>query len=321
MKTPRLCLATLSVAAALSASPAFALNILISNDDGLTSNVKALYDTLKGAGHDVLVSVPCSPQSGRAGAIVMYSTKTIGAESDAQITAEGGCHNGAAPTGAPAAGPFKKDGYTNGDWHYVHGTPVMATLYGLDVAGQQRWGGAPDIVLSGPNEGQNIGGVIVHSGTIGNVQAVLNRGVPAIALSADANTTDNAGLASPGSKVVAELTLKLLNQLIAQRGNGPLLAKGVALNVNFPKDVSGSTPFAFSRIGSYNGYQLSFSAKDGSYGLGFAPNTTPPTAAQAEDESAVVANKVAVSAIQFGYEQRPAAQEWLRLRLKSVNGQ
>ncbi|MDU9020711.1 MAG: 5'/3'-nucleotidase SurE, partial [Acinetobacter baumannii] len=56
----------------LCTTPAFALNILLVNDDGLTSNIKALYDELKANGHNVLVSVPCSPQSGRGGAIVMY---------------------------------------------------------------------------------------------------------------------------------------------------------------------------------------------------------------------------------------------------------
>ncbi len=46
----------------------------------------------------------------------------------------------AAPIGAPAAGTFTKAGYTNGDWNYTHGTPVMATVYGLDVVAPKRWG-------------------------------------------------------------------------------------------------------------------------------------------------------------------------------------
>lgn len=40
------------------AAPAFAANILLINDDGLTSNAKALYEALKAEGHDVIVSVP-----------------------------------------------------------------------------------------------------------------------------------------------------------------------------------------------------------------------------------------------------------------------
>jgi len=34
----------MSAALALCASPAFALNIVLANDDGLTSNIKALYE-------------------------------------------------------------------------------------------------------------------------------------------------------------------------------------------------------------------------------------------------------------------------------------
>ena len=50
----------LAAAAGLAlSSPAFALHILVTNDDGLTSNIKALYDTLEAHGHDVIVSVPC----------------------------------------------------------------------------------------------------------------------------------------------------------------------------------------------------------------------------------------------------------------------
>ena len=53
----RLALAASLAATSLTAS---ALNIVLSNDDGLTSNIKALYKALKTAGHDVIVSTPLS---------------------------------------------------------------------------------------------------------------------------------------------------------------------------------------------------------------------------------------------------------------------
>ncbi|MDM0045655.1 5'/3'-nucleotidase SurE [Variovorax dokdonensis] len=303
------------------ASPAFALNIVLSNDDGLTSNLKALYDALKAAGHDVVVSVPCTGQSGRGAGIVMYSTDTIVPDNDStQINAEGGCHNGAAATGAPAVGPFTKPGYTNGDFFYVHGTPVMATMYGLDVAGKARWGKAPDVLLSGPNEGQNLGSIINASGTVGNAQFAGSRGIATIALSADADTTDNTSLANPKSAIVAQLSVKLLQALQAKAGNGPLLPQGVALNVNFPKAIAADTSFAFSRIGTFNAYNLAFK-NSVPYGLGGVLASGQPTADQAEDESVVYRTKVAVSAMQIGFEHRPAGQEWLRLRLRDVVGQ
>lgn len=301
----------------------FALNILLVNDDGLTSNIKALYDELKANGHNVAVSVPCSPQSGRGGAIVMYSSTTISATNDAQITAENGCHNGAAPIGAPAAGAFTKTGYTNGDWYYVHGTPVMATVYGLDVVAKKRWGKAPDLVLSGPNEGQNVGKVVVHSGTIGNVQFTAGRGIPSIALSADTNTVDNETLNNANSKIVAKQTTVLVNKLQSKATSGQLLPKGLTLNVNFPKTLTSSTPFAFSKIGSYDLYNLTFNVSKNSqgvdqFGLGADITKTPPTAVQVTDESAVSQSKISVTAMQVAYDHRPAAQEWLKIRLKDL---
>lgn len=305
---------------ALCASPAFALNIMLANDDGLTSNLKALYDELKAAGHSVIVSVPCSGQSGRSSAIVMYSTTTIVADNDkTQIDAEGGCHNGAAPLGAPAVGPFTRSGYTGGDFNYVHGTPVMAAMYGLDVLAQARWGKAPDLLLSGPNEGQNVGKLVINSGTIGNAQFAAGRGIPAIALSAGANTTDNTGLASPQSRIVAQLTAKLIGALQAKAAGSALLPAGLALNVNFPDAVAAGSTWSFARQGTYDTYNLKFSS-GAPWGLsGSAPGTA--TAEQAEDEALVYKTKVSVSAMQVGYEQRPAGQQWLRLRLRDLFAQ
>ena len=271
---------------AVCSTQTFALNILIVNDDGLTSNVKALYDELKANGHSVLVSVPCSPQSGRGGAIVMYSTSVISADNDKQIAA-------------------------------------MATAYGLDVVANKHWGKAPDLVLSGPNEGQNVGRVVVHSGTIGNVQFSAARGIPSIALSADSNTMDDKTLNNPNSVIVAKQTVVLLKELQNKAGQGALLPKGISLNVNFPKNLNTSTTFAFSKIGSYDLYNFNFKvSKDdkgaNQYGLGFGMNSSAPTAAQATDESAVVQSKIAVTAMQVAYDHGPAAQQWLKIRLKNL---
>ena len=302
-------------------SPAFALNILVTNDDGLTSNLKALYEALKAAGHDVVVSVPCTGQSGRGAGIVMYSSSIIVPDNDkTQIEAEGGCHNGAAPTGAPAVGAFTRSGFTNGDYYYVHGTPVMSTLYGLDVLAQARWGKAPDVVLSGPNEGQNLGKIINSSGTVGNAQVAAGRGIPSIALSAGADTADNASLANPYSAVVAKLSVDLLKALQAKAGSGALLPAGLALNVNFPNKPGNDLKFAFSRLGSFDAYALKFNNAV-PYGLGISLNTQRPTADQAEDESVVSQAKVSVTAMQVGFEHRPAGQQWLRLRLSDLFAQ
>jgi 5'-nucleotidase len=164
-------------AAALLVQPAAASarNIVLSNDDGLTSNVVALYRALKAEGHDVIVSVPCDNQSGMGAAL--YIARPLAPLTEA-------CLNNAAKPGDPGAGPVTREDIANGDFFYVAGTPVMALLYGIDVVGATRWGAEPDLVLSGPNEGQNVGAIILSSGTVSNAQYAAVRGIPAIALSA-----------------------------------------------------------------------------------------------------------------------------------------
>lgn len=303
----------------LCTSPAFALNILVSNDDGLTSNLRALHAALSAAGHRVIVSVPCTGQSGRGAAIVMYSTETIVPDNDkTQIDAERGCHNGAAPLGAPAVGPFTRKGYRDGSFHYVHGTPVMATLYGLDVLAPRIFGRAPDLVLSGPNEGQNLGPMVNSSGTVSNAQFAASRGIPAIALSASAKTRDDRRLAHADSAVVAALSIRLVATLQQQAGSAPLLPPGLALNVNFPDRVSADTSWALTRHGHFNPYQLQFHTTP-PYGIHFRPNPAPAAnAAQAQDEGLLNRHLITVTPMQIGFDHDPAAHQLAQRVLRKL---
>ena len=316
---------TLALAPAALPSAAFAKNIVIANDDGLTSNVTALYRALKAEGHDVIVSVPCTGQSGMGAAILFSRPLTA-------LTAD--CLNGAAKAGDPGAGPMTKAGFEN-DFFYVNGTPVMATLYGIDVAAKQRWGKAPDLVLSGPNEGQNVGYIVITSGTVNNAQYATIRGIPAVALSAGSNTTDNKELANPRSAVVAKLSAEFVGALFARAGNAPVLPAGIALNVNFPDKLEGAR-WKAARIGTYNAFSVAFTdnmarsaspemaAAARAHGAALPPmpgltvllNNAKPTAAQKDDESVVYQKDIAVSPMQIGYEPAPATHGWLRRHLK-----
>ncbi|MFA9439169.1 5'/3'-nucleotidase SurE [Uliginosibacterium sp. sgz301328] len=320
----------LAMSACALATPAFALNIVLTNDDGLTSNVKALYEALKAQGHDVIVSVPCTGQSGMGAAVKYFTPLTPLSTSNAD-SKTGGCLNGAASAGDPGAGAMTRSGFTNGDYYYVNGTPVMATMYGLDVVAIKRWNKAPDLVLSGPNEGQNVGSIVNGSGTVSNAQFAAARGLPSIALSADATTADNTGLANAASVTVARLTLTLLDALRAKAGSSALLPAGVALNVNFPKDLSNPS-WAFTRFGTYDLYQMKFVADLSTdpiakaYGLGSYPYpgvsmsnaTATPDATQADNEAVVSQTRISVTAMQIGFEHKPQGQAWLRLRLRDL---
>jgi len=301
---------------------AMARNIVLSNDDGLTSNVRALYDALKRQGHDVIVSVPCSSQSGMGAAI--KAMRPLG-----PLAAD--CANGAAKAGAPGVGPMTRPGFER-DFYYVDGTPVMALLYGLDVVAARRWGKAPDLVLSGPNEGQNAGYIVISSGTVSVAQYAGMRGIPAIALSAGVDTAGNAELANPKSRTVAMLSTQLVKALDTRAGAGPLLPAGIALNVNFPDDLGGAT-WKPARIGTYNEIQLRFSedidkasppsasaAGSGPLphlpGLIVAENGERPGAGQQDDEAVVYRKHIAVSVMQLGYDHQAPARRWLRTHLR-----
>lgn len=316
--------------AALLAQPAAASarNIVISNDDGLTSNVVALYRALKAEGHDVIVSVPCDNQSGMGAAL--YIARPLAPLTEA-------CLNDAAKPGDPGAGPVTREDIPTADFFYVAGTPVMALLYGIDVVGVNRWGAEPDLVLSGPNEGQNVGAIILSSGTVSNAQYAAVRGIPAIALSAGANTTGDEVLANPGSAVVARLSAELVAALDEQAGEGPLLPPQMALNVNFPDELGGAT-WQPTQIGSYNAYQVSFTENMAASpsrtlvamarqrgmevpplpGLSFGFNQATPLPEQANDESIVYRTDIAVSPMQAGYAAKPPAADWLVSLLGAV---
>jgi 5'-nucleotidase len=306
--------------------------IVLTNDDGLTSNIKALYTALKAAGHDVVVSIPCYGQSGM-GAAVNYLRPVT------PLTQP--CLNNAAPAGAPGVGPVTKteDGFDYSDFHYVSGTPVMATMRGMDVLAQARWGAAPDLVLSGPNEGQNVGSIVNGSGTVSNTQFAAAQGIPAIALSAGQNTTgvkDAAGNYSdnPLSAVIAQLSVRLVEELKAKAGTGPLLPDRSALNINFPDNATLDSKWAFARHGTYDKYSIKFVddlSKDPvaqAYGLGGVPypgvtisfNTEEPTKQQNHDESVVIdKGKIAITTMQVGFDANPIQQLITSLKLRGLN--
>ena len=315
---------TIAAGALLAFAPEalLARNILISNDDGLTSNVVALHAALSEAGHDVVVSVPCTNQSGMGAALHIGRPLTPLTEP---------CLNGAARPGDPGAGAMTREGLAPGDFHYVDGTPVMALMHGIDVVAQQRWGGPPDLVLSGPNEGQNVGAIVLSSGTVSVAQYAAVRGLPAIALSAGPNT-EGEGLSNPLSQGVAAATVDLvaaLEESAGEDGAGEdgageeerLLPRGLALNVNFPDRIDGAE-WRITRVGSYNAYLVGFtqnmaeSASDTMKamakargmdvpplpGISFDFNTRPPRDDEQRDESVVYRSAIAVSPMQAGYE-------------------
>lgn len=238
----------LVMALALQAGAALALDIVLANDDGFeTANIRALYQRLKAAGYDVVISAPTQNNSGR-GAAVEYQREMKPLDRPTRY--------GGVPAGAPGVGTDPHDP----DIHYVDGTPVTAMLYGLDVVAAKRWGGPPDLVISGPNEGGNVGPSIVSSGTVGNALYAINRGIPAIAVSDGPWDRVSHQRLTPQARswAVADVVVRLVGALEAGRRPGkPLLPPGSGLNVNLPNiDTAqlATAPFVRSHVGGTADY-------------------------------------------------------------------
>lgn len=243
-----------------AAAPAHALNILLCNDDGITAaNLRALKTRLATAGHSVAVAAPIDNQSGRGGYVAFLTP----------IPALTGNERGAKALNLAAGTPGVGVDPADADVAYINGTPVAACLYGVDVLAKKKWNGAPDLVISGPNEGNNTGAINASSGTFNNLIYMINRNLPALAVSDAATTQVNWSTALPASHrafEVAGIVVKLVDALVAgkAKAGGQLMPEGVGLNVNVPDFTAGAgaaLPYRFTRIGKASAYTPAFYEK------------------------------------------------------------
>nr|WP_253949075.1 5'/3'-nucleotidase SurE [Mangrovicoccus sp. HB161399] len=120
------------------------LKIVPTNDDGVRSaGTAALYEALVAARHEVAVVAPMISQEGAGTGLTLSS--------------------------------FMITGYSEG-W-FADATPssVIGTALGALMTG----GDAPDLVVSGINDGLLTGSDLRHSGTAGAIQSVLTGSAPA----------------------------------------------------------------------------------------------------------------------------------------------
>jgi 5'-nucleotidase len=264
----------LIVAGCLGSTPAFALNILLGNDDGYEhANIRALYQALKAQGHTVKIAAPFTDQSARGGAFFFGRAVEVGQDSDPAFpdsyylttTEQGVCAS------AECNGK-------NVDMR-ISGTPVMAILMGLKKVMPH-----PDLVIIGPNPGNNLGAINSASGTFNAASVALLNGVPSLAVSTD--------LKENNPHQVARLVGQIVHSLDSHRqADGALLPKGVGLNINFPP-LAAIKGARLTRIGSYVTFEATyaddigklFPAAAGKPGITFQ-YTPAATAAQQDDEA------------------------------------
>ncbi|GAB2845891.1 hypothetical protein GCM10027277_12610 [Pseudoduganella ginsengisoli] len=239
-----------SLMLATFASPSQALNILVTNDDGTeSSTVHALQQRLSAAGHNVIISSEVCDNSGQGGALGFL--RPIGPLTATNCGAAPS-RGGALAAGAPGVGTLPGMPFA----YYVNSTPVAATLYGIDIASKKAWGKAPDLVVSGPNYGNNTGMINNGSGTVNAALIAINRGVPAIAVSAEQPTDYRpySRLADGDPEYeIADVVVRLVGELEKRKSVGDgLLPQGVGLNVNLPKFAKGGAAalkFKYAKLG------------------------------------------------------------------------
>lgn len=195
---------------ALLVAPVQALDILVTNDDGYQHPwINLLRDRLVEAGHQVTLVGPAVNQSGQGTAL----TLDVMRKGDNAFT-------------NPQPGIYA-----------VEGTPGTAVIVGVRQVLKER----PDLVISGINDGANIGVLSSFSGTVGATVAALNmvgEPIPGIAISTNRLDKEREPGAEPNlshAGDVADFVVRLVKSLEASRdGEAPLLPRGIALNVNYP---------------------------------------------------------------------------------------
>lgn len=129
--------------------------------------------------------------------------------------------------------------------------PVTSIKNGIDVTAPKLWNGAkPELTLTGPNVGGNVGPQVPFSGTVGAATyAAKTAKIPAIAFSGQSGDPTAWNAPTPlYSKVYADLALNITQTII--NSGKPYLPANTFLNVNFPAVESGkcSNPLQFKYI-------------------------------------------------------------------------
>lgn len=288
------------------------LHILLSNDDGFpvssagpntsAAGTVAVCQKLVAAGHRVTMVTPRRDQSGSSARISAPATGS-GEFVVQQFAPPFSAVNRFDPTEAPyvcdAPGLV---GWGIGDFNLLGAGPAPI-LAGVGSPADSVWVGLqnllandpPDLVVSGANNGQNVGGAVNHSGTVGAALAAAERGFPAIAISVE---LDNADLLDrvpsetyAASGDAADFLVALIAQLQrTQKGSDPLLPPGIALNVNYPvvlgangqHDRSLVGPGQITRVGTSPSLALDYTgdAASGKVGISILPCGLAPCPAE-----------------------------------------
>ncbi len=199
------------------------LNILLTNDDGIRSpGLWAAAGVLSALGY-VTVAAPREQSSGMGRSLPNTSDGLI-AEEKIQVNGQ--------------------------EWtvYAVGGSPAQAVLHGvLEVMPQK-----PDLVVSGINYGENLGLGITVSGTVGAAMEAAGLGIPALAMSLQADARYHLSYSNEINFAAAGFFTALFARLLLEKG--PF--KGVdLLKVDVPSEATPETPWEVTRLAPQGYYQ------------------------------------------------------------------
>lgn len=188
------------------------MKILLTNDDGIFSpGLKALYEKIKEK-EKVIVVAPESERSAASHSLTLHKPLRVN----------------------------KIKYFTDSECYTTNGTPTDCIVLAINAICKDN---KPDLVISGINNGANIGGDLTYSGTVSAAMEATILGVPAFAISI---TSWN-----PKHLVTASTFAVKLTEILKKNK----LKKGTFLNVNVPDLPLNKLKGVAITCQSSNGYQ------------------------------------------------------------------
>jgi 5'-nucleotidase len=192
------------------------MRILLSNDDGFQApGIVALYQALQSIpGVAIEVIAPEHNNSAKSNALSLHS---------------------------PLYVHPSRSGVTEG-FRYVNGTPADCVHIALTGLLDYK----PDLVVSGINNGANMGDDTLYSGTVGAAMEGYLFGIPAVAFSQTERGWQHLDVAAAKARELAE---RLLSNIASANRHGSEV-KPFLLNVNIPcKPAAELKPLQITRLG------------------------------------------------------------------------
>jgi 5'-nucleotidase len=130
----------------------------------------------------------------------------------------------------------------------VGGSPAQSVLHGaLEVMKQM-----PDLVVAGINYGENIGSGVTISGTVGAAMEAASLGIPALAVSLEADSKYHLSYSDEVNfSVAANFTQRFARLLLEKK----LPADANLLKVDVPWDATVETPWQLTRVSKQRYYE------------------------------------------------------------------